>query len=65
MTVVVPSETQSTSSSIACSRNLSIRIGLPSDAATASPTYLSSSPSVATIAMPRPPRTKLGRTSTG
>ena len=38
-TVISPSETQSTSSSMACVRNLSIRIGLPSEILTASSTY--------------------------
>ena len=38
-TVSSPSDTQSTSSSIACVRNLSIRMGFPSDILTASSTY--------------------------
>ena len=65
ITVVSPSETQSTSSSMACVRNLSIRMGRPSEIRTASSTYSRRRSSWYTMAMPRPPSTKLGRTSTG
>ena len=63
--VVSPSETQSTSSSIACVRNLSTSMERPSPAHNASSANFRRLWGWWTIAMPRPPRTKLGRTSTG
>ena len=60
-----PSEMQSTSTSTAPSRKRSTRMGRSGDTSAASAIYLRSSSSEYTIIMPRPPRTKDGRTRTG
>ncbi len=64
-TAVSPSAMQSTSTSTAPSRKRSTRMGLSGDTSAASLMYLRSSMSLYTIIMPRPPRTKDGRTRTG
>ena len=57
--------TASTSSSTASSRNLSIRIGCPGDAATAPIMYRSSAAMSHDVAIARPPRMHDGRTTSG
>ena len=61
----VPSQIASTSSSIAWSKNLSIKTGASFETEIASAIYSLSSASLYTIFIPRPPRTKDGRTNTG
>ncbi len=65
MMTVSPSETASTSISIAPSKNLSIKTGLSGEASTASSMYLSSISSEYMICIARPPSTYEGRTKRG
>ena len=64
-TEVSPSDIQSTSNSIASSKNLSNRTGLPGATAKASLTTPLNSSSSYTINIPRPPKTKEGRSKMG